>query len=452
MTVSKYTGREGRQLWRYSFTYKSGGRQRHAEQRKFPTRRAAVDAERQRRVDLAATDGATIGNGTVGDYLRWWIVRYEESGARKESTVVNARKHVDAYLLPRLDGIRLRKLRLDDVQQVANDLHARGKRNGSGLSAKTVSNAIGTLRKALADAVRSRILPYNAAIGVDLPRRVKFEGDAYDAAEIGVLLAYLARQDDPSTSILDYALIRTLFATGLRRGEIMGLRWREVDLVLRTLTVRASRVVVAGRVVETDPKTSSGQRRIRFDADTGDALARLRNALEHNLALGGAVLTDDDYVATRFDGRPVHPLTFYRRFQRHAGRAGLQVIRLHDTRGSHVQESLAQGVDVVTVSRRVGHSRTSTTLDLYGRVLPSHDHAAADRVGEILSDAQVHASTTDPTSYVLRTPDVGTRTKNGTTDDTRPPRNVDGTTKNNQTVEATSGIERRYEYTEQALY
>ena len=452
MTVSKYTGRDGRQLWRYSFTYTSGGRQRHVEQRKFATRRAAVDAERQRRLDVAATDGATIGNGTVGDYLRWWIVRYDESGARKPSTVVNARKHVDVYLLPRLDAVRLRKLRLDDVQRVANDLHARGATNGSPLSAKTVSNVIGTLRKALADAVKWRILPYNVAVGVDLPRRVKYDGDAYDDGEIGVLLAYLARHDDPAVSIVDYALIRTLFATGLRRGELLGLRWRDVDLVERALSVRSTRVVVAGRIVETDPKTTSGRRRIRFDADTGDALARLRNEIESAYEIGGATLNDDDFVATRHDGRPVNPLTFGRRFQRHAQRAGLRVIRLHDTRASHVQASVAQGVDVVTVSRRVGHSRTSTTLDLYGRVLPSHDHDAADRVGATLSDAQVQASTTDRTSSLLRSPDVGTRTKNGTTDDNRPRRNVDGTTKNVGTVEATSGIERRYEYTTDALY
>lgn len=452
MTVSKYTGRDGRQLWRYSFTYTSGGRQRHAEQRKFATRREAVDAERQRRQDVAASDGQTIGNGTVGDFLRWWIVRYEESGARKQSTVVNARKHVDVYLLPRLDAVRLRKLRLDDVQRVANDLHARGAVDGSPLSPKTVSNAVGTLRKALADAVKWRILPYNVAVGVDLPRRVKYEGDAYDDAEIGVLLAYLARHDDPAVSTVDYALIRTLFATGLRRGELLGLRWRDVDLVERVLTVRSTRVVVAGTVVETDPKTVSGRRRIRFDGDTCDALARLRNEIESVYESGGATLTDDDYVALRHDGRPIHPLTFARRFQRHAQRAGLRVIRLHDTRGSHVQEAVARGVDVVTVSRRVGHSRTSTTLDLYGRVLPSHDHEAADRVGASLTDAQVRASTTDPTSSVLRTTDVGTRTKNDPKTESDPERNVDGTTKTVGTVEATSGIERRYEYTTDALY
>ena len=274
-----------------------------------------------------------------------------------------------------------------------------------------------------------------------MPRRVKYEGDAYDNAEMGVLLAYLYAHDDPAVSIVDYALIRTLFASGLRRGEVCGVRWRDVDLVERTLTVRTTRLVVAGTVYDDDPKSRASRRTFRFDADTGDALARLRNEVERVLALGCAALGDDDYVATRLDGRPVHPQTLYRRFLRHAQRAGLRKIRLHDSRPSNVQASFAHGVDAVTVSRRVGHSRTSTTLDLYGRYLPSHDHDAADRVGAILSDAQVRASTTDPTSYELRTHNPGTGTKTGGQSESDPARNVDGTTENAPTVEATSGIE-----------
>ncbi|MGA0710834.1 MAG: tyrosine-type recombinase/integrase [Ilumatobacteraceae bacterium] len=125
--------------------------------------------------------------------------------------------------------------------------------------------------------------------------------------------------------------------------------------------------------------------------------------LEAAFDRSGNPLTDDDYVATRLDGQPIHPLTLFNRFQRHAQRAGLRKIRFHDSRASHVQASYALGVDPVTVSRRVGHSRTSTTLDLYGRLMPSSDHSAADLVGASLTDSQVNARTTDPTSYALRT-------------------------------------------------
>lgn len=452
MTVSTYKGRGGVKLWRYSFTYTAGGKKRHVERRGFISKRDAADAERRSRIEVAALDGATAIDGTVSDYLRSWLIRYESSGARKTSTVYNVRRHVDVYLVPRFENVKLRRLTLDIVQRVLNDLHANGGRAGEGLSPKTIANVAGTLHKALGDAVKLRVLPYNAAEGVDLPRRTQYVGDAYDSAEMGQLLHYLTRHADPSVSVVDFTLIRVALATGLRRGELCGLRWRDVDLVERRLTVRSNRVVVGGQVVETDPKTRSGQRTVTFDADTGDALGRLRNALEAACDASGSPLTDNDYVATRLDGQPVHPLTFARRWQRHAIGAGLRPIRLHDSRASHVQESYRLGVDAVTVSRRVGHSRTSTTLDLYGRLMPSSDHSAADVIGATLSESQVNARTTNETSYLLRTLSPGNDENHRTTHDTRPAQNLDGTTKHTSTVEATSGIERNYEWAEHALY
>jgi hypothetical protein len=413
MTVSSYTGRGGVKSWRYSFTYTAGGKQRHAERRGFVSKRDAADAERRRRIEVAAMDSATTIDGTAADYLRSWLIRYTESGARKLSTVRNVTTHVEKYLVPRLESVKLRRLNLDVVQRVVNDLHASGGRNGEALSAKTVSNLHGTLHKALSDAVKWRILPFNAADGVDLPRRTQYVGDAYDSAEQGVLL---------------------------------------VDLVERRLTVRRNRIVVGGVVHETDPKTRSGRRTVTFDADTGDALGRLRNALEAVCEQSGTPLTDNDYVATRLDGQPVHPQVLSRRWKRHAKDAGLRSIRFHDSRASHVQASYALGVDPVTVSRRVGHSRTSTTLDLYGRLMPSSDHSAADLVGASLTDSQVNARTTDPTSYALRTIRVGNDPKARTTQDVRPARNLDGITESTHSVEATSGIERSHEWAINALY
>jgi len=452
MTVSSYTGRGGVKSWRYSFTYTASGKQRHAERRGFASKRDAVEAEQRKRIEVAALDGVTPIDGTVADFLRSWLIRYTESGARKLSTVANARLHVDKYLAPRLENVKLRKLNLDIVQRVMNDLHTSGSRKGEALSAKTISCVHGTLHKALGDAVRWRILPYNAAEGIDLPRRTQYVGDAYDAAEMGVLLHYLTQHPDPAVSVVDYALIRVAFATGLRRGELCGLRWADVDLVERRLTIRNNRIVIGGTVHETDPKTRSGRRTVTFDGDTGDALGRLRNALEAVCDVSGTPLTDDDYVATRLDGQPVHPATLRNRWLKHTNKAGLRRIRLHDSRASNVQELYALRVDPVTVSRRVGHSRTSTTLDLYGRLMPSSDHSAADVVGASLSDSQVNARTTDETSYVLRTMPVGNDPKGRTTQDTEPASNLDGTTKSTYSVEATPRIERNYEWAINPLY
>ena len=439
MTVSRYTGRGGVTRWRYSIKYQAGGKWHHVERRGFETKREATDAEHAARQDLRAVSGSMVGNGTVGDYLRWWFQRYEASGSRKQSTVANTRKHVFLHLIPHLEDVKLRRVTLDVVQDLANTLHRSGKKDGTGLDAKTVSNVIGTLRKALGDAVRSRKLPYNPAIGVDLPRRKKYEGKAYDATEIDVLLTHLRRDPNPEVSVVDYAIVRLLFATGLRRGEVLGLRWHDVDLLGRRLTVRTTRIVVDGRIVETDPKSIAGRRTVTFDGDTRDALARLRNALDDAYAVAGLTMGDDAYVATRLDGQPVHPLTITRRFQRHAIAAGLTPIRLHDPRGSHVQAALAGGIDPVTVSHRVGHSRTSTTLDLYGRLMPSHDQEAADLIGSLLNEANLRAQT----SSELRPGMVGNEVTRRTTSSVEPAENKGETTRDDATMEATPGIERQ---------
>lgn len=452
MTVSSYKGRGGAKSWRYSFTYTAGGRQRHAERRGFATKRDAMEAEGRRRIEVAALDGATAVDGTVGDFLSSWLIRYEASGSRKVSTVYNVKRHVNVYLVPRLKDVKLRRLTLDVVQRLTNDLHASGGEGGSPLSAKTVGNIVGTLHKALGDAVKMRVLPFNAAEGVDLPRRTKYEGQAYDESETRQLMTYLQRHDDPAVSIVDYALLRVVFACGVRRGEVCGLKWRDVDLVEERLTVRTNRIVVGGTAVETDPKTKAGIRNVPFDAETRDALAHLRNALEAAFDAAGSPLTDDDYVATRLDGQPVHPVTLYHRFNRHAKRAGLRKIRLHDGRASRVMTLSARGVDPVTLARQGGWSRTSTMLDLYGRLLESNDRRAADVMGEALTDPDVKVRTTDETSYALRTTSVGNDPKGQTSQDTEALPDVDGTTENAPTVEATSGIERSYDWAKDALY
>ncbi len=435
MTVSRYPGRNGAVRWKFAYGYRRDGKFHKVERRDFPTRRDAQEAEQRSRQEQRSVDGSSVGDGTVGDYLRLWVRLYAESGSRKASTVASTRLHVERHLIPVLGSVRLRKLTFDVVQRTVNALHA------SGLAPATVGKIHGTLHKALGDAVRRRLIPYNPSEGVDLPRRVRYEGDGYDAGEIGVLLAHLSRSTDPGTRFLDHALLHLLFATGLRRGEALGLRWRDVDVVACLLTVRQTRIVVDGKVITTDPKSKAGNRTIEFDPDTRDALVRLRNALDDHFLRAGAPATgDDDYVATRFDGVPVHPLSFTRRFHRHTDKAGLRRIRLHDTRASHVQAAVAEGNDIVTVSHRVGHSRTSTTLDLYGRLLPSHDQRVASTVGRLLSQATRDAET----SYQLRINPAGNGVSDRTRQGAEPLRDNDNDTEEHSAREATPGIEPGY--------
>jgi integrase len=180
-----------------------------------------------------------------------------------------------------------------------------------------------------------------------------------------------------------------LFATtGVRRGEVAGLRWPDVDLKAGRVSPRRPRVVVNYEVVVSEPKTSKGRRSLALDPTTVAALRERRaRQLEQRLAVGPR-WQDSGLVFTWPDGRSIHPERFSRWFEQHAREAGLPRIRLHDVRHSYATAALAAGVPAKVVSERLGHANIAITMDTYSHVLPGLDAQAADTVAQlILGDA-----------------------------------------------------------------
>ena len=169
---------------------------------------------------------------------------------------------------------------------------------------------------------------------------------------------------------------------GLRRGELCGLRWNDIDLISGTVNVVQAIVEVNGRTEISTPKTKAGRRTIRIDTDTCVVLAHLKNcqesAAEH---LGGWT---SDRVATHLDGRHMYPRSLLRTFQTMTKAAGLPKTRLHDGRHAYVGLALSAGTPIHVVSGRVGHAKVSTTYDVYSHFLPTADSHAADTIGQVL--------------------------------------------------------------------
>ena len=182
-----------------------------------------------------------------------------------------------------------------------------------------------------------------------------------------------------------YALWRLVFVTGLRRGELAGLRWADIDLVDGVVRVSQAQVMSpSGKEHTVTPKTAAGRRRFTIDGGTVVALAHLKN-LQADAAqrLGHWA---SDYVATDLDGKRVRPDTLLARFQRAAKAAGVRHTWLHAARHTAAVQQIRAGTDLPVIARRLGHSRVSTTLDVYGAFMPSHDRNAADAVGALFDD------------------------------------------------------------------
>lgn len=382
--VSKRAG-----SWGYRLAYTDDlGKRRYVS--KHSKRWTKADAQRELTRQLSLVDrGHSLGAGqiTVQDYLHDWFARWQVQGNVKQSTVDTVRVHLDVYLLPRIGHLKLRELKRARIGALYVDLMQNG-RTGAGkqddprpLSAKTVRNIAGTLHKALDDAVRLDILPANPADKVDLPKWDRPELQTWDSSQVAQFLAYCVDTDDDL-----YALWRLLAVTGLRRGELLGLTWDDVDLVLGEIKVRQTRVVTGtGQVRIETPKTAAGRRAVTIDPGTVDALARLKDTQERTAArLGGWT---SPYVATTQDGQPIYPKRLTDRFRATARAAGVPVIRLHDGRHSNVTLGIEGGVPVAVMSTRVGHSRPSTTADIY-----FHRHRQADVDAGLLIAARIDAA------------------------------------------------------------
>jgi integrase len=243
-------------------------------------------------------------------------------------------------------------------------------------------------------------VPHNRADDVDPPHGASPQQQVWTPGQLRAFLAHV-RNDRL------YALWLLVATTGMRRAELAGLCWSDIDFARARLAPRLPRVVVNYQVHESDTKTASGRRSLALDPATLEALGdhRRRQAEERALAEIG---DDNDLVFTWPDGRPLHPDLITDWFQRHAKRVvwqqdgqqkvGLPAIRLHDVRHSYATAALAAGIPAKIVSERLGHANVQITLDTYSHVIPGLDEQAAATVARLILEGPNPASTGSPGS------------------------------------------------------
>lgn len=313
---------------------------------------------------------------SLGDYLDDWLNL--QRSQLQPSTLLSYRTNIECYLKPGLGHLRLKELTPAALSSFYAQLQVGGRRRGRDrpLSLRTVQYCHGVLHKALADAVRLEILPRNVAINATLPRI-----DLRDAGvkEIRCWTAEeLRRFLEHTQGTTHHPLWVVAAATGLRRGELLGLRWDDVDLGQHVITVRRALSVVGTDVRLKQPKTSRC-RTLRMDAFTASVLRQRQRDQQRAEAVAGAWRNDCNLVFTAEDGRHLDPMRITHAFRVAVRSAPVPGVRLHDLRHTHATLLLQAGVPVKVVSERLGHAQISLTLDIYAHVLPAMDAEAADR-------------------------------------------------------------------------
>ncbi len=288
------------------------------------------------------------------------------------------RRHCERYLIPRLGAVPLQGLTSDRLTLLYRDLLEQGGVKGRPLSPNSVRRIHATLHRALRDAQSWGYTTRNVASSATKPRvpRLGERLQTWSGDEVAAFLSAV-RHDRL------YAAWHLAISTGMRRSELLGLRWQDVDLTLARASVRQVLTHIGHQVVIGEPKTKRSRRAVALDRDTVAVLREWKAAQIADRLAAGPAWQDSGYLFTREDGRYVHPDTFSYWFEKHLRVAGLRRIRFHDLRHTHASLALQAGVSAKVVSDRLGHASVAFTLDVYSHVVPSLQEEAAERVADL---------------------------------------------------------------------
>lgn len=295
-------------------------------------------------------DRPTNSSGiTVEEFLiDRWLPSIEMT--LRPNTFVSYTGHLTNHVVRRIGSMSIHDVDGPALNALYAELLRAGRRQGrgNGLSPTTVRRVHATLRRAFKDAVRWGLLEKNPVEACDPPRLAR--NDVMRTWSLEELRAFLDLTKSKELAEL-WLLLAT---TGMRRGEALGLRWSDIDLRTRVISIRQTLVLVGYEARFSEPKSARSRRVVVLDATTAGALEGLRKDA-----------TPRDLVFRTIDGEPLHPAVVSKRFRDLVARSSLPRIRLHDLRHTYATLALQSGVHPKIVSERLGHSTIALTLDVY---------------------------------------------------------------------------------------
>src|SRR5574340_170285 len=356
----------------------------------FSTQHEARDWLQETRHQMR--DGLTIAvtKLTVTEFLREWLTTYEDSVRPK--TYEQYTQIVNRYLAPEFGNLKLRDLRPDHIQT----FYARKIRDGK--SQRTVLIIHAVLHRALNQALRWGLIGRNPAQAVNRPKFKKKEMQTLDEAQVKALLR-----------VVEGSRHETLFwmavTTGLRQGELLGLKWSDLDWVSRRLSVQRQLQRFRQRgLVFTPPKSDAGRRSVLLSLGTIKRLRSHHVIQSYEKLFAGERWQESNLLFPSPLGTPMEPRNLFRVYKSLLRQAGLPSIRFHDLRHTAATLMLQQGIHPKVVQERLGHSDIALTLNTYSHVLPSIQEEAVQKLDQLFlrpkveSKGEIGASVAEPGS------------------------------------------------------
>ena len=324
--------------------------------------------------ETAGLDVIKAEKYTLGQWMDIWFENYAKVKVRPSSHQTY-RGYIDNHIKPHIGKIPLNKLSSLELQKFYKKLLGNGrvkrlesKKQPKGLSAKTVRNINQVISSALDLAKEQKLIATNPTDSCALPKVEHKEMQTIPAEDLAKFL-----QEARASGVYEMYYIE--LATGLRRGELLGLKWSDIDFTNRVIRIQRQVARINGEIVEAPLKTKNSYRNISISDDTAEVLKAQREKVS------------SEYVFPSPNGGPISPDSVNHMLQRVLERAGLPKVRFHDLRHTFATIALQNGVDIKTVSGMLGHYSAGFTLDTYAHVTTAAQKEAANTMGSVLSGA-----------------------------------------------------------------
>lgn len=317
------------------------------------------------------------GKVTVSEYLTRWLEDYAKvnlspRGFERYAGIINK------YFIPEFGNIALVKLKPEHLQRHYTGLIA------AGLNINTARYHHAVIHKALQVALKWQLVSRNVADAINPGRVRREEMQTWNEIELNAFL-------DTARDSQYYALFYTALFTGMRRSELLALRWQDIDFIFSQLYVnRSLHHLKDGSYVYTQPKSARSRRTIALPASLALVLQKYREERERDAEMCGLTINGSDLAFGALDGCPLRPNTITRAWQNLAIKAGVKVIRLHDARHTHATLMLKQGIHPKIVQERLGHASIQMTLDIYSHVSPGLQQAAAESFDKLVVEDNIY--------------------------------------------------------------
>ncbi len=315
---------------------------------------------------------------TLGNWLDTWMEEYVKPKA-KPKTYEKYQSSINKYIKPVLGTIPLGKVRAPDAQRLYNRLLKEGGEKQEGISCYTVHGVHVCLHAAIKQALKVGYVTRNVIEATEPPRIQRHEVKPMTVGQAQKLLTVAK-----TTGIREYVAVLLALETGMRKGEIFGLKWPDIDFDNLTISVQRTLATTGKGIFIHEPKTVRSRRKIAVTSSLLKELKHYRKQqLEQKLSMG-ANYDDQDFVLTSLVGTPYHPNKFHKAYRGILKKSNLEQFNFHVLRHTHAAILFQQGVHPKVVQERLGHASINMTMDIYGHLMPGMQETAVQALNGLL--------------------------------------------------------------------